>query len=899
MAFKKLVKFSMMVFLLTGLASYSLAAFKTSRVGNAKGLVSTPVADLITALNSKLSDFDNSTLASILSDSSSWLTNEDIKDLNLDLSSFGGYPLDQHELAFLTHSLASAVNGGTLTLGTSQASLQDAIDDDVVSSLCLDSDCAETSADWVHGQVSDDNFTNNVSLLTATLIDDLISSDSDYMTGYTSLVLGANSDVGIADLQTDPFFQAIVNPSGNTIPSTSEVMNAINLLADFVVPATPGSPTSSEYSAGQSVVNAFLDNSDTSSFTVADFLECYNNTESDRSGGANTCNITSAQWESNSSELTYFAEAKEDLDDNLTLTAAQLTNVGLDLSDLGDPVPTLALEYLSDTLDSSATLTSAWQTTIDAYDVSTASLWKVAQIAAGDSDHPTSDLTIALLEDAGMTDNATTTTGATLSSLKTNITASSLTTSSSGADIDTWVISVAGFASGTTLSEITTATGNGWDLSMYADATSYDGWTTSADDFNSYYDCHGSYDSLTGGLDSCDLSLEDWNAVNALASASSPSDLTTDDLEGILSAAGTSDADNAFGDLTSLTSVESDYLKDCMGDNTSSTKLSSCVEDAGTVTVPVYNIAKKIEGDYTASLTVTDLTNAGMDTYDTASGNENLVTFLGLNACGSNGTSACSEILTSVCGSDGTSECGDKTLVSSGTSATQAEVLSYIKSAALAYTKKKVDDATIAAASGQRCSSLSIPAPAPCGGVNPAFTCTGLSGWTYADNSQTGTLSKSNLSISGNVYAKVRIKRKAWWGGSAYQRDRSVQITLTAASSSDTTYAYGTQDYGLTINACKHAQTNCTSGGGTVMSWNSLPANQRKTDSSYFYPDSNTTSWTRYGCIYAGSTCYDLTLNSSGRFPNVDEPWNHVSSGFGSGYGQDSCRVRCRTTACN
>ena len=107
MVLKRLFQLSMVLFLVTGLASYSLAAFKTSRVGNTKGLVSTPVADLITSLNAKLSEFDNSTLDAILSDSSTWLTNDDIKDLSLDLSSFGGFPLDQHELAFLTHSLAS------------------------------------------------------------------------------------------------------------------------------------------------------------------------------------------------------------------------------------------------------------------------------------------------------------------------------------------------------------------------------------------------------------------------------------------------------------------------------------------------------------------------------------------------------------------------------------------------------------------------------------------------------------------------------------------------------------------------------------------------------------------------------------------------------------------------
>ena len=171
--------------------------------------------------------------------------------------------------------------------------------------------------------------------------------------------------------------------------------------------------------------------------------------------------------------------------------------------------------------------------------------------------------------------------------------------------------------SGTTLSEIGTATGNGWDLSMYADATSYDGWTTSADDFNSYYDCHGSYDSLTGGLDSCDLSLEDWNAVNALASASSADDLTSDDLEGIISASGTTDNSSAFGDLTNLTSLESDYIKDCMGSTVTSSALTTCVTSATSTSVPIFKIAQKVSGDLSGAITVSELQNTGLETLET------------------------------------------------------------------------------------------------------------------------------------------------------------------------------------------------------------------------------------------------------------------------------------------
>ena len=825
MIFKRLAKFSVVVFLLTGLASYSFAAFKTNRIGNTKGLASTPVADLITALNSKLSDFDNSTLASILSDSSSWLTNEDIKDLNLDLSSFGGYPLDQHELAFLTHSLASAVNDGSLTLGTSQASLQDAIDDDVVSSLCSDSDCAETSADWVHGQVSDDNFTNNVSLLTASLIDDLISSDSDFVAGYTSLVLGANSDVGISDLQTDPFFQAIVNPSGNTIPSTSEVMNAINLLADFVVPETPGSPTSSEYSAGQSAVNAFLDNSDTNSFTVADFLECYNNSETDRSGGANTCNISASQWETNSSELTYFAEAKEDIDDNITLTAAQLTNIGLDLSGLGDPVPSLALDYLSDTLDSSATLTSAWQTTINAYDVSTASLWKVAQIAAGDSDHPTSDLTVALLESAGMTDNATTTTGVSLSNLQSSITTSSLTTASSGSDIDAWVIGVAGFSTTTSLSDITTATDNGWDKYLYADASKLTGWTNSESDWDDFYECYSSSDANTGGDSDCSLSSSGWDAINAAITAISDnsSTISGSNIDTILSSTETT----AHDYFDSSNSVMVDYVNQCIsGATNGTTAVTNCVTSGTNA-----DFKKKIKAFQIGKIVAT---NSG--SYSSSSITANLLGQVGVpsnsksvissNNCGTSGTSSClSKLKTALLSSDLTA------------ASTPAEVTAKVNELMLAEMKVVANNTSIPTPTTtpvSGCStSYNMPLPDPCG--HSQWTCTkqsGPSSWTI---SGTNLVVPDNNTSTGTQSVTIRMALGIYTP--AYTKDvtRSYDVDEAVSGASN-----GYKKYSTSSNSPWTAWNKCTNLGGDLASKPNVDDQDFSLDSHmWFAPTTN------------------------------------------------------------
>ena len=719
-----------------GLSQTAYSAFKTGRIGGAKNLVTTPVVDLITALNAKLGQVQISQLLSV---PGQWLANSDIEDLNLNLESFGGFPLDRHELAFLTHSLATVLSDNTTTLGNSQASLQNLINSSVTNGLCNGSNCSETSADWVHGQVSDENFANadNVNLITASLLDDLMSGDSSHVDGYTSIVLGANSSVGIQDLRDDGFFRSISNPSGNQPPPATEVRNAINYIAGFVQPATVGAPTPAEYTAGQTLVDNFLNNNDRGNFTLANFISCFNNNEAARSGGQGTynvsasdwdqqvtalanfnnaksrlaggtaltiadlqaipvtfgnltapiqewhadyissqlgtgdtvsltdwqntinninegvaarwkiqqvadnatghepsdvtnhlllratdgtfdaatalgagvsktaagfggstnisgltststpaqiqtavlsyigftdpiyaawngnsdranfsladftncfsnneaqrsggdgiCNVTAADWASNSSELTYFAEAKTLLGTAGTiLTETQLSNVGLTLPTSPSPLPLYARKYLSAQLSlrNSAVNTSEWQEVLDYYNDQTASRWFIGAAAgatgspnynvsigmppsglaqiASISDIPISSLETSILNTAGMSTNAMTLAGVSLSDLQGDIRTSNLTTSLDGTDIDNWIVSVAGFGTDVSFVNFQSAITNGWTTSNYLAATTVGGWTNSSSDASDFSLCLADTRDSTGGAGNCALTQTAW-----------------------------------------------------------------------------------------------------------------------------------------------------------------------------------------------------------------------------------------------------------------------------------------------------------------------------------------------------------------------------------------------------
>ena len=205
-----------------------------------------------------------------------------------------------------------------------------------------------------------------------------------------------------------------------------------------------------------------------------------------------------------------------------TLVLSDLTALGLTTTALGSNPADWELEYLMSQLGTGSDVTkSDWQTTISAYNSSTAALWKLAQIAAGESGHPTSDLTIALIEAAGATSGVATTVGASLSQLQSDITSSGLTTSSSGTDIDNWVTEAAGFNSSTTFATVNTAITNGYTAANYKLAEDLTGWTTSSTDATHFANCKTSSNSSTGGAGTCSATRATWLTLDTPTFASS------------------------------------------------------------------------------------------------------------------------------------------------------------------------------------------------------------------------------------------------------------------------------------------------------------------------------------------------------------------------------------------
>lgn len=366
-------------------ADVAFSGFSVRSIGSSKGLLKTRIADQMNELQSVLDDPDGT------------ITSKQLSDLNIDLSSFGGYPLDDHHLAYLKHML----NGQNI--GKTQASFQNIIQSSLTdnTSACPNSNCGLGAADWQHELVSTDNSSDDYddwTMITAGLLDDLIG-----MPGYTNAVLGANSSKSISDVYNDDDFQIIANAIGvSSLPDNASLLNVINRIGGFVgeVAADADNPTSGDYTTAQSIVDAFRLNSDYGSFNYANYVACYNNTESDRSGGANTCNVSASFWSSQSSILSSFSTFKQNITDNTTVTQADLVSLGLDLTSLGSPVEDWQIDYLNTQLSDNATLVSDWQTTINGFNKQTAALWKINLVASGASGHPDSHITNYLLNNA-------------------------------------------------------------------------------------------------------------------------------------------------------------------------------------------------------------------------------------------------------------------------------------------------------------------------------------------------------------------------------------------------------------------------------------------------------------------------------------------------------------------
>ena len=370
------------ILLLTQIAE---AGFQTSRIGSNRGLAKTPIGDQIDSLQD------------ILDDPNSPLTNDIFTSLNIDVTPFGASPLDQHDLLYIKHILQG------VDVGDSLNEVQTAFDDALTNNpnVCPNGNCGKAAADWLHEQVAVDPASplyNDWNQITPAVIDDLIGNQ-----GYTNRVLQAGGET-FSDLLNDLDFQTTANlPGQGNTPAPSVLKDHINRVSGFVdeVAADPSALTPTDYSTAQALVDAFFANSDYPNFSLTTFLACYNDADSSRSGGANSCTVTASHWAQASDVL--FINAQRDLADGITLSLEQLQELGLDTSPLDNPLATWQLEYINNLLSQAPNDLNQWQTAItDSADTSSAEAarWKTAQVAADNAEHTPSEITVPLLETA-------------------------------------------------------------------------------------------------------------------------------------------------------------------------------------------------------------------------------------------------------------------------------------------------------------------------------------------------------------------------------------------------------------------------------------------------------------------------------------------------------------------
>lgn len=503
-----------------------------------------------------------------------------------------------------------------------------------------------------------------------------------------------------------------------------------------------------------------------------------------------------------------------------TLTKALIDDiVGLDTSSI-DLTDSNVIDYLAAQfapLDTSSTTQPSQLTSyVIGATATNVALWKIGKMVSDSTNHPSSGLTEGLVDNAignsfSTSDVLALDSTKTISTLRTALSGSGLGSSPTASAVQSWVGTHIGFAS----------------------AASFTAYLANSDSSNftlaQWGNCYSSSETSTGGSNNCTISSTSWQSISTVASASSPDDLTTSDLQNAISAASITDDDNVFGNLASLTDFEADYIKDCMGSTTTVAQISSCVSSGTTAKLTTQKISGMITGDYTGTPTVTDFENAGIASVDTATGNQNVITFLKASYCGTNGTSSCSAAL-------GSSYVDSSLVSASGSgSSTQTALLSYLQDALLEYNKTVIDDApSPPAQTGTSCGTISLNVPAVCA-VNPAFSCTAQSGWTMSANKQ--TMSKSWGSSSGTVSATVTITRNAWWGGAQYSRNVTTSTTLADGG----TIQYTFTNVGGNHNGFASALDACFDAGGVMVARNNISSvSGWPSGTSYVMPNGST-----------------------------------------------------------
>ena len=386
------------------------------------------------------------------------LTLATLQGIPVDLSGFST-PLEQWVADYITNQLRLTGTGDSVSLTDWQTT---------INTIAANEGAA---ARWKIGQVATNAAGHSASDITNHLLNTGIGSSFDSASalgaGVSKTAAGFGGSTDIAGLTSSP------NPA--------QIQTAV---LDYI-------------GFSGAMYTAWQGNSDRANYTLADFTACYDNTEAARSGGASTCNIDASVWATNSSELTYFAEAKTAVGTAGTvLTEAQLTNSGLTLPTTPSPLPVYARTYLSAQCRSvprqQPPVTGRKSLIIIMMRQQRAGSLVQRPVQTGhvlflsacrQVGPPLRQLPIsrqpmsqkqALLA-AGMASNALSTTGATIADLQGSIRTSLLTASSTGTDMITMRLLLLALAQVRHLLMSRPPSSNGWTAANYNAATNTNG----------------------------------------------------------------------------------------------------------------------------------------------------------------------------------------------------------------------------------------------------------------------------------------------------------------------------------------------------------------------------------------------------------------------------------------
>ena len=787
----------------TDYSNFTLANFHSCYVNNESRSGGSNVCNISASQwNNELTALANFSTAKQSVIDNNTLTLATLQGIPVDLSGFST-PLEQWVADYITNQLRLTGTGDSVSLTDWQTT---------INTIAANEGAA---ARWKIGKVATNAAGHSASDITNHLLDTGIGSSFD-----SALALGA----GVS--KTAVGFGGSTDIAGLTSsPNPAQIQTAV---LDYI-------------GFSGAMYTAWQGNSDRANYTLADFTACYDNTETARSGGASVCNIDASVWATNSSELTYFAEAKTAVGTAGTvLTETQLTNAGLTMPTTPSPLPVYARTYLSAQLSqrASATATSDWQEVLDYYNDQTAARWFLGSAASANgsprsvsvgmppngtaatatvADIATTDVTEAGLLAAGMSSNALSVTGETISDLQAVVRSSLLTSSSTGADIDRWVVVTAGYDNSTTIADISTASSNGWSAANFLTATNNGGWTSSAADKTAFDDCLSSADNSTGGSSTCTASRSGWEAYDTVASTTDTSTLTADDIEDVIALGSGGSTGNL--DLTN-NAAHLDYIRSCIDDLTvtSAANIAACSTSNDALENAAYYALENWSSNYAFSDSL--LTDAGVGTSQAS-----LFANSGNDSCF--GTS-CSAVMTAYLGSDNNSIT---------TSSSSSDIVNALNAAFDSHYTTKANEVPAVTESnapqGSSCAVTTAAAPSLCS-HQPAshIYCTVHTTNFSINNPVYDTISYdgSTSAISSHTNKQYTLKYHSRLTNSVI-RTETRMLRILVANNNQTTARQVLQNNG----SCWAANNACTSQGGTVASKSDSEAHNDIGWNDFFY----------------------------------------------------------------